>query len=79
MIVSFPTTTRILYAFTFLFNLVIPARFTKQKRLFAQESKTLKDCGRSSKMTPSRKWPIKCSMLYTADLKTVQYSRKLQH
>ena len=39
-------------------NLVIPARFTKQKHLFAQESKTLKDSCRSSKMTPSCKWSI---------------------
>ena len=39
-------------------NLVIPARFTKQKHLLAQESKTLKDSCRSSKMTPSCKWSI---------------------
>ena len=34
-------------------NLVIPVRFK-----FAQESKTLKDSGRSSKMMSSCKWPI---------------------
>ena len=48
-------------SFTFFLsylNLVIPARFTKQKHLFAQESKTLKDSCRSSKMTPSCIWPI---------------------
>ena len=48
-------------SFTFFLsylNLVIPARFTKQKHLFAQESKTLKDSCRSSKMTPTCKWPI---------------------
>ena len=39
-------------------NLVIPARFKKQKHLFAQESKTLKDSGRSSKMPPSCKWSL---------------------
>ena len=39
-------------------NLVIPARFTKQEHLFAQESKTLKDSCRSSNMTRSWKWPI---------------------
>ena len=36
-------------SFSFLLsylNLVIPARFTKQNQLFAQESKTLKDSGR---------------------------------
>ena len=48
-------------SFTFFLsylNLVIPARFTKQKHLFAQESKTLKDSCRSSNMTRSCKWPI---------------------
>ena len=48
-------------SFTFFLsylNLVIPARFTKQKHSFAQESKTLKDSCRSSKMTPSCIWPI---------------------
>ena len=39
-------------------NLVIPARFTKQKPLFTQESKTLQGSGCSSKMTSSCKWPI---------------------
>ena len=34
-------------------NLAIPVRFK-----FAQESKTLKDSGRSSKMMSSCKWPI---------------------
>ena len=48
-------------SFTFFLsylNLVIPVRFTKHKHLFAQESKTLKDSCRSSKMTPSCKWSI---------------------
>ena len=48
-------------SFTFFLsylNYLILARFTKQKHLFAQESKTLKDSCRSSKMTPSCKWPI---------------------
>ena len=48
-------------SFTFFLsylNLVIPAGFTKQKHVFAQESKTLKDLCRSSKRTPSCKWPI---------------------
>ena len=48
-------------SFTFFLsylNLVIPARFTKQKHLFAGESKTLKVSRRSSKMTPSCKWTI---------------------
>ena len=38
-------------SFTFFLsylNLVVPARFTKQKHLFALESKTLKDLCRSS-------------------------------
>ena len=39
-------------------NFVIPVMCTKQKPLFAQESKTLKDSGRSSKMMSSCKWPI---------------------
>ena len=48
-------------SFTFFLSyllMAIPARFTKQKHLIAQESKTLKDSCRSSKMTPSCKWPI---------------------
>ena len=39
-------------------NFVIPTRFTKQKHLFAQESKTLKESGHSSKMTPLCKLPF---------------------
>ena len=47
--------------FTFFLSyliLAISARFKQQKHSFAQESKTLKYSGRSSKMTPSCKWPI---------------------
>ena len=43
-------------------NLVIPARFQWRKPKFAQESKPLKDSGRSSKMTSSCKWPIGLSI-----------------
>ena len=39
-------------------NLVIPVRVKQQKSQFAQESKTLKDSGHSSKMTSSCKCPI---------------------
>ena len=42
------TTTRIIFVFLFIFKIGSPA----------QESKTLKDPGHSSKMTPSCKWPI---------------------
>ena len=35
-----------------------PSEVYKHKHFFAQESKTLKDSCRSSKMTPSCKWPI---------------------
>ena len=39
-------------------NLVVLVRFKLQKPQFARESNTLKDSGRSSKMTPSCKWSI---------------------
>ena len=42
------TTTRIIFVFLFIFKIGSPE----------QESKTLKDPGHSSKMTPSCKWPI---------------------
>ena len=50
-------------------NLVIPVRVKQQKSRFAQESKTLKDSGRSSKMTSSCKCPI---------LHAVQFLSKIQ-
>ena len=40
-------------------NLEVPVRFKYQKPKFTQESNTLKDSGRNSKMTLSVKWPIK--------------------
>ena len=39
--------------------LVIPARFKQQKHWFARESRSLKDSGGNSKMTPSCKRPIR--------------------
>ena len=50
----FTTTTRILFVCPFIFKFSNPSEEPK----FAQESKPLKDSGRSSKMTSSCKWPI---------------------
>ena len=42
------------FGFTFIFKFGSPS----EVQIFAQESKTLKDRGHSSKMTPSCKWSI---------------------
>ena len=51
--------TKIRTHFVFFLH-IIPVRFNKQKPLFAQESKTMKDSGSSSskRMMPSCKCPI---------------------
>ena len=47
----FTTSTRHLFAFPFIFKFGNPSEVGKAKALFTQESKTLKDSGRSSEMT----------------------------